>query len=102
MKQSIGEKERMQERLINQAIGPYPGETWFQYASPEDAGYSPRLLEKARDAFKQAGVAALLVIHDGVILLAEGRSTGVLSVAPSERVSSALCMVSMLVKVFLI
>lgn len=63
----------MRERATNQAIGPCPDKTWLQYASPEDAGYSSRLLEEARDTFNQTGLSALLVIHDGVILLAEGQ-----------------------------
>jgi CubicO group peptidase (beta-lactamase class C family) len=58
----------MQERTTH-----YPGTTWLQYASPEDAGYSSRLLEEARDAFNQTGLSALLVIHDGAIVLAEGQ-----------------------------
>ena len=63
----------MREGATNQAVGPCPGETWLQYESPEDAGYSSRLLEEARDAFKRTGLSALLVIHNGVILLAEGQ-----------------------------
>jgi len=62
----------MHREAVNQDNGPCPGETWLQYASPEDAGYSSRLLEKARDAFNQTGLSALLVIHNGVVLLAEG------------------------------
>jgi CubicO group peptidase (beta-lactamase class C family) len=54
-------------------VGPYPGETWLQYACPEEAGYSSHLLERVRDAFHQAGSAALLVIHAGAVLMAGGQ-----------------------------
>jgi len=50
-----------------------PGETWLQYTSPEDAGYSPQRLEESRDYFSQIGSDALLVIHDGAVLLAGGQ-----------------------------
>jgi CubicO group peptidase (beta-lactamase class C family) len=63
----------MRENATNQVIGPCPGKTWLQYESPEDAGYSPCLLEEVRDAFKRTGLSALLVIHNGAILLAEGQ-----------------------------
>jgi CubicO group peptidase (beta-lactamase class C family) len=63
----------MREGTANQVIGPCPGKIWLQYESPEDAGYSSSLLEEARDAFNRTGLSALLVIHNGVILLAEGQ-----------------------------
>lgn len=63
----------MKEGATNQAIGSCPDETWLQYASPEGAGYSSRLLEEGRDAFNRTRLSTLLVIHNGVILLAEGQ-----------------------------
>jgi CubicO group peptidase (beta-lactamase class C family) len=63
----------MREGGTNQTVGPYPGETWLQYVSPEDAGYSSRRLKEVQDRFRQMGSSALLVIHDGVVLLAEGQ-----------------------------
>jgi CubicO group peptidase (beta-lactamase class C family) len=50
----------------------YPGETWFKYVSPEDAGYSSEQLAKVQDYCHLIGSAALLVIHNGAILLAWG------------------------------
>lgn len=63
----------MQEGETNQTVGPCPGETWLQYVSPEDAGYSSRRLKEVQDRFRQMGPSTLLVIHDGVVLLAEGQ-----------------------------
>jgi len=53
----------------------YPGETWFQYASPEEAGYSSSQLLQAHDYFNQIDSASLVVVHDGAILAAWGDVT---------------------------
>lgn len=65
----------MDEQEIAQRNTLYPDETWFQYASPEEAGYSAQQLEKAHDYFHQIDIESLLVIYDGAILVAWGDVT---------------------------
>jgi CubicO group peptidase (beta-lactamase class C family) len=64
----------MNKQAIQQDV-LYPGGTWFQYASPEEAGYSSPQLIQAHDYFNQMGSASLLVVHDGAILAAWGDVT---------------------------
>ena len=45
---------------------------WFQYASPEEAGFSAEKLEKAREYFNTIDAAAVMVIYRGVVLAAWG------------------------------
>lgn len=65
----------MSEQETDQGAVLYPEGTWLQYASPEEAGYSSQQLEKAQDYYNQIGIASLLVVHNGAILLAEGDVT---------------------------
>lgn len=51
----------------------YPGETWLQYATAEDAGWSSEKLGKARKCFDAMDSAAVLVIYDGAVLAAWGK-----------------------------
>ncbi|MBI1877098.1 MAG: serine hydrolase [Chloroflexi bacterium] len=62
----------MSEQEVNQREILYPGETWLQYISSEEAGYSSEQLAKVQDYCNQIGSAALLVVHNGAILLAWG------------------------------
>ena len=50
----------------------YPQETWLQYASPEEAGWSSEKLQKAREHFDAINSAAVMVIYDGAVLAAWG------------------------------
>lgn len=49
-----------------------PGESWLQYAVPEEAGWSSDKLEKARLFADSIGSAAFMVIHDGKVVVAWG------------------------------
>lgn len=51
---------------------PYPGKTWQMYESPEEAGFSGEKLKEIRAVYDKSGAAALLVIHDGRVLVAWG------------------------------
>ena len=53
-------ERRTRQSVSNRTGGGYPGEAWAQYASPEDAGFSSSLLEKAREAFNRIGFSARL------------------------------------------
>jgi CubicO group peptidase (beta-lactamase class C family) len=50
----------------------YPGETWLRYATPEEAGWSSKKLEVARSYFDMIDSAALLVVHNGAIVVSWG------------------------------
>lgn len=50
----------------------YPDEHWQQYTHPEDAGFSREKLTVLTQRFEQLGGAALLVIHDGLVLVSKG------------------------------
>ncbi len=62
----------MSTQETNQSDVLCPGQTWLQYTSPEEAGYSFQRLEEAHDYFSRIGSDALVVIHDGAVLLAGG------------------------------
>ncbi|MBN1845685.1 MAG: serine hydrolase, partial [Sedimentisphaerales bacterium] len=60
------------------AIGPdagilagddrFPGSTWLQYATPEEAGFSAEKLEQARRYADEIGSEAVMVIYRGAVL----------------------------------
>jgi CubicO group peptidase (beta-lactamase class C family) len=52
----------------------FPGETW-ETVDPEKAGWSKRGLKEAREQFRGMGSTALLVVHDGRIVVAWGKTT---------------------------
>jgi CubicO group peptidase (beta-lactamase class C family) len=52
----------------------YPDEHWQQYKNPEDAGFSGKKLTELVQQFEQNGGAALLVIHNGIVLLSKGET----------------------------
>ncbi len=49
-----------------------PGESWMQYAIPEEAGWSSEKLEKARLFADSIGSAAFMVIYDGKVVVSWG------------------------------
>lgn len=49
-----------------------PADPWLQYATPEEAGFSPTGLEAAFRLADQAGSAAVMAVHRGQVLLAWG------------------------------
>ncbi len=51
----------------------YPDETWQQYATPEEAGWSSEGLKIARTNSRVSGSAAVMVIYDGAILAQWGQ-----------------------------
>lgn len=62
----------MDDYRTNQTDTPYPNERWLQYESPKEAGYSSQRLTQVLDYCKQLGSAALLIIHNGAVLLSWG------------------------------
>jgi CubicO group peptidase (beta-lactamase class C family) len=55
------------------SIPIYPDETWQQYATPEEAGWSSEGLKSARKNSRVSGSAAVMVIYDGAILAQWGQ-----------------------------
>jgi len=50
----------------------YPQQTWLQYATPEQAGWSSEKLQKAREYFDSTDSAAVMIVYDGAVLAAWG------------------------------
>ena len=65
-------RQKPKEKLNLTTVHRYPGESWLQYAAPEEAGYSSRLLQAAKDYYEMLDSAALLVIHNGTVLVSWG------------------------------
>ena len=57
----------------------YPGQTWLQYESPEEAGFSSESLEKAKRYFEAISdplnASAFLVVFNGAIVVGWGEIT---------------------------
>ena len=51
----------------------YPDETWEQYATPEEAGWSSEELSLAEEMLDPVGSAAVIVLYDGVVLTQWGQ-----------------------------
>jgi CubicO group peptidase (beta-lactamase class C family) len=54
------------------AMDRYPGKHWLMYKSPEEAGFSSAGLARAKQYWETLDSAAVLVIHDGAVLIAWG------------------------------
>jgi CubicO group peptidase (beta-lactamase class C family) len=52
--------------------GENPKETWLQYKTPEEAGFSSEKLQVAKRQFQRRGAAAFMVIYDGKVLVSWG------------------------------
>lgn len=50
----------------------YPGETWLKYSNPEEAGFSAEKLSSLIEQYQHNEGAALMVVHEGAVLVAEG------------------------------
>ena len=50
----------------------FPGETWMQYASPEEAGFSHELLAEAREYWQSFPSAAYMIVYRGAVVAAWG------------------------------
>ena len=50
----------------------YPRQTWLEYETPEEAGWSSEKLQEAREYFETINSAAVMVVHDGAVLAAWG------------------------------
>ncbi len=51
----------------------YPGETWLQYETPEDAGWSSERLAATRKHSEAVGTAAVTVIYNGAVVAQWGQ-----------------------------
>ncbi len=70
------------EHLAQPGISPaitstrsVPGKTWMRYATPRDAGWSAKELEAAHQYSNKIGSAAVMIIHDGIVVAAWGDIT---------------------------
>jgi CubicO group peptidase (beta-lactamase class C family) len=54
------------------ALAQNPQETWEQYKTPEDAGWSSQKLEQARILYDSLDAVAFMVIYDGKVLVSWG------------------------------
>ncbi|HTJ51590.1 MAG TPA: serine hydrolase [Cyclobacteriaceae bacterium] len=50
----------------------FPNQEWFQYRTPEDAGWSSLKLKKARAMAEKVGSSNVLIIYKGVVLQSWG------------------------------
>ena len=57
------------------AQSEFPGRTWEKYANLHEAGFSKEKIALAKTAYDQTQAAALLVIHDGKVLVDWGDNT---------------------------
>lgn len=69
-KESISTKNR-EVRVIEHKT-TFPKKHWQQYGSVEDAGFSMKKLTTVESYFKVNNGAALLIVHDGKIVLSSG------------------------------
>jgi hypothetical protein len=46
-----------------------PNETWKQYASPEEAGFSREILDNAKSYYDKIGASSLMVIYNNAVLI---------------------------------
>lgn len=53
----------------------FPGESWQQYTSVEEAGYSAARLDSARAYFEKSEAAGLFAVHRGRVLVAWGETS---------------------------
>lgn len=58
--------------LTSWAIARNPQETWEQYKTPEEAGWSSEKLEQAKELYDSLDAAALMVVYDGKVLVSWG------------------------------
>lgn len=49
-----------------------PGEVWLRYASPAEAGFDAKRLERAKEFAKSIGSAAFFLVYDGAVVDAWG------------------------------
>ena len=49
-----------------------PGETWQQYATPEEAGWTPDGIELAKAFADSIGTAAFMLVYDGAVVTTYG------------------------------
>ena len=54
----------------------YPGDRWTQAATPELAGWSGRMLDKARHFSKKIGSTAVMIVQHGIVVDAWGDTAG--------------------------
>ena len=66
--------QQLQARAKGETETPamYPGKTWQQYATPEEAGWSSQKLQAARDYFEGLDSAAVMIVYNGAVLAAWG------------------------------
>jgi CubicO group peptidase (beta-lactamase class C family) len=58
--------------LASCAVAQNPQETWEQYRTPEEAGWSSEKLKLARELYDSLDAAAFMVVYDGKVLISWG------------------------------
>ncbi len=58
--------------LASWAVAQNPQETWEQYRTPEEAGWSSQKLEQAKRLYDSLDAAAFMVVYDGKVLVSWG------------------------------
>ena len=58
--------------LASCAIAQNPQETWEQYKTPEEAGWSSEKLSEAKKLYDSLDAAAFMVVYDGKVLVSWG------------------------------
>ncbi len=56
-------------------VDVYPGETWEKATSPEQLGWSSKKLAAAREYSEKIGLAAVMIVDDGIVVDAWGDIT---------------------------
>lgn len=58
--------------FVSYAAAQNPKETWRQYKTPEEAGFSSQKLQLAKERYEKSGAAAFLVVYNGNVLVSWG------------------------------
>lgn len=58
--------------FVSYAAAQDPKETWRQYKTPEEAGFSSQKLQLAKERYDNSGAAAFLVVYNGNVLVSWG------------------------------
>lgn len=74
--QKAQDQSSLEDHSSWNAISPgiFPAESWMQYKTPEQAGWSAEKLAAAQELSSQAGSAAVMVIYNGAILAQWGET----------------------------
>ncbi len=58
--------------LVSGALAQYPGKSWKQYKTPEEAGFSSEILKEAKAMYDKTAAAGFMVVYRGRVLVSWG------------------------------